>query len=995
MILSLTAAILTFLGIQGLLWLIKKRRFLLDIPNERSSHTQPTPRGGGVMIVIVTMVGLWVTLLLTHSIQPSLTISYSVAALLVAAVSWLDDLRPLSNRLRFSVHILSACVIIIGVGYWQNFTLPILGNISIGFLGIPFTLVWIVGLINAYNFMDGIDGLAGTVALIAGSAWALIGYYYGSALVVDLGLLVAASSLGFLLHNWFPAKIFMGDVGSAFLGLTFATFPLLTLRLATKEPSANLFLATGMLVIWPFLFDSIFTFLRRLSNGEKVWEAHRSHLYQRLVIAGFRHSFVTVLYAGCTMFGVFLAVVWILNRLGDTKIIVITLLMISALLVGYVSSKEVKVERNGRFSPLLNLNLTHLRNRHFFLLDILTLALTPTLALMLRLDTLWILREFWSGLVIYTLLGIVLRPLLFQRFGVYSRYWRYASIDEGVQIVLAVAVSTAVLVIITLPLMATLVISFARSILIIDTLLILVAVSSTRFSLRFWGHNAQVRVPDQKRVVIIGAGDAGEMTARELQKYPQLGLKLVAFVDDDPQKQGLHLRGLPILGTRRDLPRIVLSEAIDQVIIAMPTVSGDVIREITGVCEMLGVETKTIPGISEIMNDQLRPHQLRDVEIEDLLRREPVQTDIQAVRRLVAGKRVLVTGGGGSIGSELCRQLLYCGPSELLILGHGENSVFEIYHELHRIGLQGPKLTPLIADVRFGDRILALFKQHRPQLVFHAAAHKHVPLMEQNPAEAITNNTLGTQHVVAAALAVNVERFVMISTDKAVNPTSVMGASKRSAELLVHRAARESKRPFVTVRFGNVLGSRGSVVLTFKKQIEMGGPITITHPDIERYFMTIPEAVQLVLQASVLGTGGEVFVLDMGQPIKIVDLARDLIRLSGLEVGRDIEIKAVGLRPGEKLYEELFVAGEQYHRTTHEKIFIAENASKFVPHDLETSVEMLALAAANNDTALILRQLQQLIPEYQPLPGKDASSSAMLKEAIAVPQRGELQTLTP
>ncbi|MCB9433779.1 MAG: polysaccharide biosynthesis protein [Ardenticatenaceae bacterium] len=995
MILSLTAAVVSFFGIQGLLWLIKKRQFLLDIPNERSSHTQPTPRGGGVVIVMVTMLGLWVTLLTTHHVQQSLILSYSVAALLVASVSWVDDFRPLSNRLRFGVHIVAALIVIIGVGYWQTFNLPILGKISIGLLGIPFTLIWIVGLINAYNFMDGIDGLAGTVALIAGSAWALIGYYYGSPLVVDLGLLVAASSLGFLLHNWFPAKIFMGDVGSAFLGLTFATLPLLTLRLAAKEPSANLFLATGMLVIWPFLFDSIFTFLRRLSNGEKVWEAHRSHLYQRLVIAGFRHSFVTVLYAGCTIFGVFLAVVWVLNRLGDTKIIVITLFMICVLLVGYVSSKEVKSENNGRFVKLSTMKLSRLRNRHFFLLDIVALALTPTIALMLRLDTLWISREFWLGLLIYTLLGLTLRPLLFQRFGVYSRYWRYASIDEGVQIVLAVAVSTAVLIIITLPLMATLNISFARAMLIIDTLLVFMIVGSTRFSLRFWGRNAQVRVPNQKRVIIIGAGDAGEMTARELQKYPLLGLKLVAFVDDDPQKQGLYIRNLPILGTRRDLPRIVLSEAVDQVIIAMPTVSGDVIREITGICDMLGVETKTIPGISEMMHDQLRPHQLRDVDIEDLLRREPVQTDIQAVRRLVAGKRVLVTGGGGSIGSELCRQLLYCGPSELLILGHGENSVFEIYHELNRIGLHGPKLTPLIADVRFGDRIMALFKQHRPQLVFHAAAHKHVPLMEQNPAEAITNNTLGTQNVVAAALAVNVERFVMISTDKAVNPTSVMGASKRSAELLVHRAAGESKRPFVTVRFGNVLGSRGSVVLTFKKQIEMGGPITITHPDIERYFMTIPEAVQLVLQSSVLGTGGEVFVLDMGQPVKIIDLARDLIRLSGLEVGRDVEIKTVGLRPGEKLYEELFVPGENYHRTAHEKIFIAENASKFVPHDLETSIEMLAMAAANNDAALILRQLQRLIPEYQPTVDKGDDSTVVPTATVVSPQRGELQTLTP
>ncbi|MCA9947214.1 MAG: hypothetical protein KC449_27230, partial [Anaerolineales bacterium] len=543
MLLSLTATMASFFGIHALLWLIKKRQFLLDIPNERSSHTQPTPRGGGVIIAAVTLVGVWIVWfsMENQTIAQSsyLLLSYGAASLLVASVSWVDDFHPLSNRLRFGVHTLAAMLVIVGVGYWQNFTLPVFGNISLGIVGIPFTLVWIVGLINAYNFMDGIDGLAGTVALIAGSTWALIGYYYGSELVLNLGLLVAASSFGFLLHNWPPAKIFMGDVGSAFLGFTFATLPLLTLRLAIREPSTNLFLSTGVLVIWPFLFDSIFTLLRRLSHGEKIWEAHRSHLYQRLVIAGFRHSFVTALYAGCTIFGVFLAVIWMLNRLGDTTIIVITLFMFCVLLVGYVSSKEVRSDNKGSPGKIGGVDLFRLRNRHFFLLDLLTLMLTPTLALMLRLDTVWITREFWLGLIIYTMLGLAIRPLLLQRFGVYSRYWRYASIDEGVQVVLAVAVSTAVLVIITLPLMATLNISFARAMLIIDTLLVLMIVGSTRFSLRFWGRNAQVRVPNQKRVIIIGAGDAGEMTARELQKYPLLGLKLVAFVDDDLQKQGL------------------------------------------------------------------------------------------------------------------------------------------------------------------------------------------------------------------------------------------------------------------------------------------------------------------------------------------------------------------------------------------------------------------------------------------------------------------------
>ncbi len=342
-------------------------------------------------------------------------------------------------------------------------------------------------------------------------------------------------------------------------------------------------------------------------------------------------------------------------------------------------------------------------------------------------------------------------------------------------------------------------------------------------------------------------------------------------------------------------------------------------------------------------------------------------------KKLLRGKRVLVTGGGGSIGSELCRQVMRCNPAELIILGHGENSVFEIAQELTRTlastrnGAESPvRLRTVIADVRFPERLEAVFGEVRPQVVFHAAAHKHVPLMEENPGEAVTNNILGTRNVVAAAVAAGVQHFVMISTDKAVNPTNVMGASKRVAELIVHQAAAATGQPYVAVRFGNVLGSRGSVVLTFKHQIAAGGPVTVTHPEMKRYFMTIPEAVQLVLQAATLGSGGEVFVLDMGEPVKIVDLARDLIELSGLRIGRDIDLAFTGLRPGEKLFEELFTAGEEYTRTRHAKIYVASNASQAVPEDLDTQVAALAAAAQTEDRPMLLQCLQRLVPEYAP-----------------------------
>ncbi len=610
--------------------------------------------------------------------------------------------------------------------------------------------------------------------------------------------------------------------------------------------------------------------------------------------------------------------------------------------------------------------LLKLRNRHFMIIDAFILLLTPTLALMLRLDTVIIPPEMVPGLIGYTLVAIGVRLAVFWKLGLYSRYWKYASVEELVQIGTAVIVSTFILTALVLLTRVIYPYIFARSILIIDSLLVLMAIGGIRFSVRFVESRRFSLAEDSRRALIVGAGDAGETVARELLKTPEMETIPIGFLDDDPQKHNMYIHGLPVLGSRKDIPRLVEKRQVDLLILAMPTAPGSVIREITGTSEMLGLETKIVPAMYEVLDGRLTAGDLRDVDIEDLLRREPVKTDVMAVRRLVAGKRVLVTGGGGSIGSELCRQLMHCGPSELIILGHGENSVFETFHEMRRLELNGPKLTPLIADIRFPERIHALFREVKPEIIFHTAAHKHVPLMELNPTEAITNNVLGTQNVLNASLASDVAHFVMISTDKAVKPTSIMGASKRAAELLVHQAAQKSGKPYVAVRFGNVLGSRGSVVLTFKQQIANGGPVTVTHPDVNRFFMTIPEAVQLVLQAAALGSGGEVFVLDMGDPIRILDLARDLIKLSGLEIGRDIEIEFVGLRPGEKLYEELFIPGEEYDRTTHQKIFIAANASRFVPHDLDRAVDALAAAAKRNDSDAVTIGLQNLVPAFEP-----------------------------
>lgn len=636
--------------------------------------------------------------------------------------------------------------------------------------------------------------------------------------------------------------------------------------------------------------------------------------------------------------------------------------------------------------------LSRLRNRHFFALDALLFLAIPTLALALRLDRLPPPERHYASLVVVTMLFAVIKLLMFYLAGLYSRYWRYASVDELVQLVVASTLALGLQLTLFFGLLRPLAVvtpDFPRSIPFLDGLLTLLFAGILRSSVRV-AERLRQRLdghPEPKRLIIVGAGEAGVAILTELRRNSRLGLLPVAFIDDDPQKHGANIRGVTVAGDRRQLAKVIKNTAAQQVVIAMPHAPGDVVREITRSCEQVGIKAHIIPGIDDLLDGRSAVNQLREVDIEDLLRREAVHIDICAVRALIQGKRVLVTGAGGSIGSELCRQIVHCHPASLVLLGHGENSLFAIQNELQQListqttvngnqpetgGCQPPRLAhspaihPVIADIRFPERMQQLFVEHRPEIVFHTAAHKHVPLMEENPGEAVSNNILGTRNLLQAALATNVAHFVMISTDKAVNPTSIMGASKRVAELLVYQAAQKSGRPYVAVRFGNVLGSRGSVVPTFKQQIAAGGPVTVTDPEMVRYFMTIPEAVQLVLQAAVLGKGQEVFALDMGEPVKIVDLATDLIRLSGLQLGRDIDIVFTGRRPGEKLFEEIFTRTEDHQRTAHDKIFIARNATGSSPPDLENSLQSLAEAAAGNDKEAVLAGLQRLIPEFQP-----------------------------
>ncbi|MBW7881343.1 MAG: polysaccharide biosynthesis protein [Caldilineaceae bacterium] len=662
-------------------------------------------------------------------------------------------------------------------------------------------------------------------------------------------------------------------------------------------------------------------------------------------------------------------------------------------------------------SPELAKFVMTLRNRHFMAIDVAILALTPLLAVYLRMDDLAAGSRLAHALLIYTAYALVVRLVLFYRAGYYQRFWRYASVDELALLTYGALVTTLAITTIFYGLRVPelgvcarvpAACALPRSLPLIDGLLVFMGTGAVRYAARLaeiYRRGRQAPPGDLKRVLILGAGESGAALAKDMRANPQLGLKPVGFLDDDERKHGVRIHDVPVLGGCHQLLEKVVELDVAQVVIAMPSAPGTVIRRMVERCEASRVPVRIVPGLDALLHGRVSIGQLRPVQIEDLLRRDPVPTNLDAVQDLLRGKRVLVTGGGGSIGSELCRQVLRCWPSLLLVLGHGENSIFEIVQELEAQvramvedgnGGPPPVIRPIIADIRMAERLAAIFAQQRPQVVFHAAAHKHVPLMEGNPAEAVTNNVLGTRNVVEAATAAGVERFVMISTDKAVRPTSIMGASKRVAELIVRRAALATKRSFVAVRFGNVLGSRGSVLLTFKKQIAAGGPVTVTHPEMTRFFMTIPEAVHLVLHAAVLGQGGEIFMLDMGEPVRIVDMARDLIELSGLRPGRDIEIAFTGMRPGEKLFEELFVPGESYGPTHHPKIFTAGNNGDAVPPAFDAELAALAAAAASNDGDAIVQVMHRLVPELQrPLPPAPTPARAepprqeLLREARA------------
>jgi FlaA1/EpsC-like NDP-sugar epimerase len=574
---------------------------------------------------------------------------------------------------------------------------------------------------------------------------------------------------------------------------------------------------------------------------------------------------------------------------------------------------------------------------------------------------------YMPAAVAMIVVSLAVKPVAYYLHGLYRRYWVYASTRELLTISVATATASVVVaLIIMLAILAGLVTNFPRSVIGIDWLLSLFSVGGLRLAVRVLAESgALTQKADghagMRRAVVVGAGDAGALVVREMQRNPQLHMAPVAFVDDDAEKRGKDIHGVRVAGTTRELASVIERSRADEVVIAIPTAPGSVVRQVSDVCRALSIPFRTMPGVYELIGGKVSVNRLREVDIGDLLRREPARIDEEGVGRAFAGRRVLVTGAGGSIGLELCRQLARWHPDQLALLGHGENSLFEALLDLNE-NFTGLPLIPYVADVRDSERLGAIFDEFRPEVVFHAAAHKHVTLMEVNVEESVTNNVIGTQRVVEAALRAGTERLVLISTDKAVEPVSVMGATKRLAEMIVRDAALRSGRAFVSVRFGNVLGSRGSIVPIFKRQILRGGPVTVTHPEMKRYFMTIPEAVHLVLQAASMGESGEVFVLRMGEQIRIVDLAEDMVRLSGLEPGKDIDIVFTGVRPGEKLSETLWDEGMLYQPTGHPDILRLEEDVALEGDGLQATLEELGRLVRDGDAHALIGLLNERVP---------------------------------
>ncbi|MBN1574893.1 MAG: polysaccharide biosynthesis protein [Deltaproteobacteria bacterium] len=611
----------------------------------------------------------------------------------------------------------------------------------------------------------------------------------------------------------------------------------------------------------------------------------------------------------------------------------------------------------------------HTRTKNVYIIltgDIFLLVLANIFAYLIRFEGIisgWAVNAF-----VMTIFPIIILKLIsFYYFNLYRGMWRYTGIVDLGNIFFACSVSSGLIILAILFFFRFE--GFSRGVFIIDYLLTFIFIGAFRLAIRvFLNRGFDFRglifrdYSDMKKIIIIGAGDAGEKLAREITGNKKLKYRLIGFIDDDPRKKGLQIHGIPILGTTENIKKTAFESSVDEAVIAIPSATGADIKRILSLCEDANIKTRTIPGLGELFGDTISVKKIRDISFNDILRREPVNLDVPLIEDFIRGKSVLITGAGGSIGSELCRKVMKFKAGKLIIFERNDTNLHEIKYEIENLFADIPSVS-ILGSITDEKKVEKVFNDHRVDLVFHAAAYKHVPLMEFEPVEAVRNNVFGTKTVVDISLKHNVEKFVLVSTDKAVRPVNVMGATKRLAELYVQSLSNSKNCDFLTVRFGNVVGSSGSVIPLFLKQIGRGGPVTVTDAEATRFFMTIPEAASLILQAAAMGKGSEIFMLDMGEPVKVLDLAHDLIRLHGKVPNVDIDIRFIGMRPGEKLFEELLVEGEGIIPTEHPKIMVKRSIDVSRAEVIK-SIEEMSLLIENGDPDVVIKKLCEVVPDY-------------------------------
>ncbi|MCP4115644.1 MAG: polysaccharide biosynthesis protein [Desulfobacteraceae bacterium] len=929
-----------------------------DEPNQRSSHSVTVPKGGGIGILAAFVLA---------SIIYGVNAFVWIPVALVGVLGLVNDRMELSPLLRLGVEL---CLGLILFAVLEDFGASLLHYLVAAF----FWSLFISGTANFFNFMDGINGIAGISAVIAlgFSCW----FISRGQPMPPIGMVagcVAMACLGFLPFNLPVARVFMGDTASLFLGFLFGSL------VCTASGSLTDF---GVMVsfLFPFYADALSTLVVRIKDGENILVPHRRHLYQLLANELSMAHWKVALFYGAVQTAAGISAIQASRAGAWAVFLLLGLLFALFFIVSWHLRKRIESQK---FASRNVKRRIFSRNIPLVLMvDLVLLMFSLWVSCIIRFDSaipLFIADNLKNSLPLI----VIIKLSVFSYCDLYRGMWRYTSVSDLLNIFKASFLST--LLIISAVLFLHGFEGFPRSVFMVDCVMTVCLVSIFRLCVRFYYERLNnesgfeefslsnlwaglvSRNNACKKMLIIGAGDCGEKILREIQNNPAVKFQVVGFLDDNPLKVGKKIHGVLVLNSVEHLESVARRVDADELLIAAPSSTAEEMKRIVGLCEKSGLKFKTIPTMGELINGTVTVGAIREVSFRDLLGRKPVELDQQRVAGCLDHKRILVTGAGGSIGSELCRQICRFNPESVIVVDWAETPLFEIDYELKR-HFPDIHTIPVLADIQDEKQLERIFRDHTPHVVFHAAAYKHVAMLERQPWKAVVNNIFGTVNVSEVAKKFGVGRFVLVSTDKAVTPSSVMGASKRIAEIYVQNQNRRDSdggTKFMTVRFGNVAGSAGSVVPLFKKQIQEGGPVTVTHPEVSRFFMTIPEASQLILQAGAMGKGNEIFILEMGRPVKILNMAKELIRLYGYQPDVDIKIEYIGLRKGEKLFEELVSDGEAVVSTSHKSIMVLKGRERSLD-GINGSFLALNGHALNQDASKIMEEFRKIVPGYTP-----------------------------